>query len=539
MADFETSGSTSSSTSSPQPTGSKRKKRFSPKVRTGCDNCKKRRVKCDERKPECLKCLKTGMQCSGYTIVEPRGIQPATVPSSAQSQFGIIDARSLKQDSEFPFTRPIKAQGLRMLTKSYSSLRNIRPSDSPYQTPEDKAAFGFWLSWTAPMLNGYGPNGDLWCMLVPRFTFYSAPIRRLLLAAVTVDEQWLNAVQRRRSDCAQQALTHYTSALKDIMDGKTSKVESLIAGLMAWTIESMLFDYRSGAIHLKGARRLLHELETETLQNGNVGTYDLVHKNLRETLGVCEGYNAIMLYSKPLFMDVKNNPFLAEDACYLSVRAIRGHLSRRLTQYRKGVDDKQDFLRFLTLWESADRAYRYIGSEAQVLKEANHLLFNIAAALLPQDEVAGFSQEINSGTIDYVLMRVRAALDERYRLSRGEQEILDESLAVVLMHLFELFPDNERWKKHQQSLAILAKTYPQVFAETKIPNLFANETETGKEVSIGPGGINVPFGTRCSVNGTEKSHLGDSRFEISNRCESSTSATKATMQRLVGSWLFN
>lgn len=34
--------------------------------RTGCQNCKKKRRKCDETRPECLACVKKGVTCSGY-----------------------------------------------------------------------------------------------------------------------------------------------------------------------------------------------------------------------------------------------------------------------------------------------------------------------------------------------------------------------------------------------------------------------------------------------------------------------------------------
>ncbi|KAL4908759.1 hypothetical protein BDW74DRAFT_165528 [Aspergillus multicolor] len=45
-----------------------------PKVRTGCTTCKIRRVKCDEGKPACHRCLSTGRKCDGYAI------QPSTIP---------------------------------------------------------------------------------------------------------------------------------------------------------------------------------------------------------------------------------------------------------------------------------------------------------------------------------------------------------------------------------------------------------------------------------------------------------------------------
>ncbi|KAF8854582.1 hypothetical protein BDZ45DRAFT_747395 [Acephala macrosclerotiorum] len=43
-----------------------------PKVRTGCKTCKRRRIKCDERHPGCLRCEKFGVECDGYqTHIEP------------------------------------------------------------------------------------------------------------------------------------------------------------------------------------------------------------------------------------------------------------------------------------------------------------------------------------------------------------------------------------------------------------------------------------------------------------------------------------
>ncbi|KAL5339080.1 hypothetical protein BJX70DRAFT_178119 [Aspergillus crustosus] len=37
-----------------------------PYTSTGCNTCRRRKVKCDETKPECLRCTKYGHQCTGY-----------------------------------------------------------------------------------------------------------------------------------------------------------------------------------------------------------------------------------------------------------------------------------------------------------------------------------------------------------------------------------------------------------------------------------------------------------------------------------------
>ncbi|CAG9945853.1 unnamed protein product [Clonostachys rosea f. rosea IK726] len=50
----------------PRPNG---KRRFRPKTKTGCHTCRVRRVKCDEAKPSCNRCLSTGRVCDGYTSI--------------------------------------------------------------------------------------------------------------------------------------------------------------------------------------------------------------------------------------------------------------------------------------------------------------------------------------------------------------------------------------------------------------------------------------------------------------------------------------
>lgn len=54
------------------------KRKFHNKSKNGCDNCKRRRVKCDEGKPACQKCLNMKLECV-YTPVQPRKKKDLTV----------------------------------------------------------------------------------------------------------------------------------------------------------------------------------------------------------------------------------------------------------------------------------------------------------------------------------------------------------------------------------------------------------------------------------------------------------------------------
>ncbi|CZR36020.1 uncharacterized protein FPRO_03720 [Fusarium proliferatum ET1] len=58
------------------------------KVKTGCATCRIRKIKCDEAKPFCEKCVKTGRKCDGYESVFrpfPSTPQPAGKPDVSAS----------------------------------------------------------------------------------------------------------------------------------------------------------------------------------------------------------------------------------------------------------------------------------------------------------------------------------------------------------------------------------------------------------------------------------------------------------------------
>jgi len=68
------SGSSSDQKDQKEPS---RKRASRPKVRTGCVSCKKRHLKCDERKPACLRCENFGSFCEGYVPPKTTKKKPA------------------------------------------------------------------------------------------------------------------------------------------------------------------------------------------------------------------------------------------------------------------------------------------------------------------------------------------------------------------------------------------------------------------------------------------------------------------------------
>ncbi|KAH8590025.1 hypothetical protein B0O99DRAFT_312265 [Bisporella sp. PMI_857] len=69
----------------PMPIAKSRPRASKPKVRrlkakTGCATCKDRRVKCDETKPHCIRCVKFGQTCAYAKPIHPSNRGASTVP---------------------------------------------------------------------------------------------------------------------------------------------------------------------------------------------------------------------------------------------------------------------------------------------------------------------------------------------------------------------------------------------------------------------------------------------------------------------------
>src|SRR6478736_572872 len=75
-----------------------------PKVRSGCLTCKTRRVKCDEGKPVCARCIRGDFVCDGYetkptkhetVLVPPAQVVPLRVLPLAPSTLPGLDGHSV------------------------------------------------------------------------------------------------------------------------------------------------------------------------------------------------------------------------------------------------------------------------------------------------------------------------------------------------------------------------------------------------------------------------------------------------------------
>ena len=147
---------------------SMRPRRAHTKSRNGCDQCKKRRVKCDERGPPCSNCISRELECSYLKIPKARGglvsttsplspaesqhslnVEPASIASpyviqaQVQSQ---IQSQSQSQSQGLGTTTTTKTTGPASLTSSLRSLELMHKfsTDTYRSLSNDASDYNVW-----------------------------------------------------------------------------------------------------------------------------------------------------------------------------------------------------------------------------------------------------------------------------------------------------------------------------------------------------------------------------------------------------------
>ena len=228
-------------------------RRSKQKVKTGCYTCKyvviflfccrreaqrcdqllmlkyrSRRVKCDEAKPACRRCVNFGRHCEGYPKAKGEGGSPhdngrSSVPT-------LVPKDTTKRLDWSP-------------TNQFSSVW-ISPSEPRFQTDQEYRYFQIFCEKTVPDLTGYD-DPDLWGTIVPQACEWNEPIRTAAIALGAL-HQTLSTACSGSFDLMTlnaQASSHHGFALRYYGKAVRSMREDMESGnqdLRTWMI-SLLF----------------------------------------------------------------------------------------------------------------------------------------------------------------------------------------------------------------------------------------------------------------------------------------------------------
>ncbi|KAI1611562.1 hypothetical protein EDD36DRAFT_292355 [Exophiala viscosa] len=208
------------------PSSKERKKSFAPKVRSGCITCKRRRVKCDERKPCCRRCTQGGHSCLGY---EP------------DRTWRLESGRSVGA------TAPIS-----MIL--------------PFNNAVEARSFQFFLLNTGPLLSQFSTEPQKLPEAIISSAWHCNASKNLLIALGMTDEcRWTDAPSLPQDNgCAisyKTATRFYDAAVGLMAREKYSISDVLIASILAAVFELAHGEIQYVGLHLDSAVKIVQRGE--------------------------------------------------------------------------------------------------------------------------------------------------------------------------------------------------------------------------------------------------------------------------------------
>ena len=409
-----------------------RKRTFSHKVRSGCDTCKTRHIKCDETRPVCLRCRKARFSC--HYNVPKTWIFDAneSSPSAASDDTSIV----LRQNNDISQAEDV-----------YSVLEDI------WCTPEERRSISYWVANTGPWLGNYAGKDarHTWEVILPRCARQLSATKHLIVAVAMLDERLSNPSTSTLEHRSQRILNHYNAAIKTLVSGKAAQLDILLSSMIAWVLEIMNDDPQTAKMHLDASGRLLRKAIAYSPQNGTSEEHDIIHHHITIAHQQCVGYAKTEPQQdeqEPEASSVfptlvaRHNPQSITSLSQIK-EVIKEYYNQLSLAQDKGIDIAQA-RRYRRSYEIALLKYRHVASEPAPNIIAVHYWLNLANNLLPRTDDAEISSYHDVSGMDYILDQTEDLFKTK-GLSPTHREDLDETLNLMLINVI-------RFAKHEKDL---------------------------------------------------------------------------------------
>ncbi|KAK0392354.1 hypothetical protein NLU13_1849 [Sarocladium strictum] len=275
----------------------KRGRRSRPKVKTGCANCKQRRIKCDEARPSCTQCVKSHKICTGYPP-PPRSARPeyevriapkpavtsqgsaptapaaaAATAAAAMTPSSVIPIISEPPQAAFLRRRevmlPPRRTGHRDAQSAATSSPAPEASSSAYPLPSGAPSFGtdsfyfqVFQEQTANELSGFFDSA-FYTERVLEACRSEPAIRH---AAVALGALYQNLVQSRASATSpsssaqeqEEQARHWHVAVRH----QNSLRTQLMASVLLASFDSFIGDHRQAIVQIQNGLDMLERIRT-------------------------------------------------------------------------------------------------------------------------------------------------------------------------------------------------------------------------------------------------------------------------------------
>ncbi|KAH7152377.1 hypothetical protein B0J13DRAFT_619940 [Dactylonectria estremocensis] len=264
----------------------KRVRTSKPKVKTGCTNCKQRRIKCDEVRPSCTQCVRSKKLCTGYPPptrgsrpFEEIRIAPKPLLAQAQANAPIELSPFHSSDVVLPPRRVRQRIAQRNAVALASSPNTYQPSISLRLPPAEGPYFEIFRTHTANELSGYF-DFEFWTRRVLQECHTEAAIKHAVIALGALYqtlEQTAEPAARDplgANDRQQAVLGHWQIAIKRYSDAcnalvglnsqdQKSNKTLIMANVLLACFDSFIGDHRQAIKQIQTGLGLLERLRTQ------------------------------------------------------------------------------------------------------------------------------------------------------------------------------------------------------------------------------------------------------------------------------------
>ncbi|KAG9255348.1 uncharacterized protein F5Z01DRAFT_673299 [Emericellopsis atlantica] len=301
------------------PPKQKRGRQSRPKVKTGCTNCKQRRIKCDEKRPACTQCVRSHKDCTGYPPpprhavpyaelrIAPKPAVAAAAPtlaSNAGTSFpgrerGLPPRRLNRQQQTAQSGRggdSISPAGFAPSPAGNPSLDVYRPANSIPLKGIEMQYFDLFRIHTTSELSGYF-DSVFWTQRVLQECHSEPAVRHATIALgalyKTLEQSWQSPSPTDESNPVPPSSTHdgnvmghwqvavrqYSEACNAMMllDGQApgSHRTRLMASVLLGSFDAFIGDHKQAIIQVQNGLGLLATLRLDRPGQHNSGLYGI------------------------------------------------------------------------------------------------------------------------------------------------------------------------------------------------------------------------------------------------------------------------
>ncbi|KAL9471474.1 hypothetical protein ACSS6W_009415 [Trichoderma asperelloides] len=287
----------------------KRGRRSNPKVKTGCLNCKQRRIKCDEKRPSCSQCIRSKKECVGYpppsrtarsaaadVRIAPKPLAP---PSAGMPRLQPAPTGGMAGMAGASTTASLLLTGHTILLPPRRANRRKRqanpavaggampllyePSHSLALMHTESLYFDLFRVQTASELSGYF-NMNFWTQRLLQECHFEPSIRHAVVALGALyktleqscepDSAPLPGAMSRMESVMchwQVAVRKYSEACNAMLLLSGDKISTnktrLMASVLLACFDSFIGDHRQAIVQIQTGLRLLARIQHDRAQN--------------------------------------------------------------------------------------------------------------------------------------------------------------------------------------------------------------------------------------------------------------------------------